>query len=623
MIVTEYAFGAALESLQSEAVYIVDTETTGLSPWQGDRLFSVIVGRGSNDDVFYFNFNPTEDFSPEEILPKEYYLKQLCSVIFSDPLKMVVMHNAKFDLGMFYQEGMECLSRVWDTEVMARVEYNDHMRYRLEDCGKRIGIEKDDAVELYIKEHKLYKKVATPGVKKRATHKYYDRVPKNIIVPYGIQDVRVTKALFKHQWNLLSEEAVVANEMEFTKVLFDIQKVGERVDKKYCAEAFAHEHECYMEAQRQFEVLTNESFVDSGKNLARIFQAQKIELPKTEKGNPQVSEKVLESLDHPLAKLVLLHREHYKKAHTYYQNLLLLSDETGGVHPDFKQAGARTGRLSCKTPNLQNVPKEEAQDAPFKVRKAFVPRDGYFFVELDYKAMEFRMMLDYAGQTDLIRAIQGGLDPHQATADLVSIERKPAKVLNFGLLYGMGIDKLAGTLGISRDEAKRFRDRYFGALPAVKGFLRGASRAAELRGYVRNWAGRKYYFSNPEFAYKAANALIQGGCAEIVKFAMVMLRDYLQKKKSRMVLQVHDSILFEIAWEEFHIVEDLANLMAKAFPHKMLAMECDIKWSASSWGDLEDWSTFEKRRNSFQGKDGQVSSQPPQYMVRENPTTLH
>lgn len=195
-------------------------------------------------------------------------------------------------------------------------------------------------------------------------------------------------------------------------------------------------------------------------------------------------------------------------------------------------------------------------------------------------------MLEYANQTDLIEKIKAGHDPHDATAELTGLTRKPAKTLNFGLLYGMGIAKLAAAIGVTYDEAKEFKWTYFGALQKVKNFIKNTSDTQAQRGYIWNWAGRRYYLDDPKWSYKAANSLIQGGCADIVKLAMVRLEEFLQAYHSRMVLQVHDEVLFEIDIAELHIIPELCIIMEQAYAAKNMPMSCAISYSPSNFHDM-------------------------------------
>jgi DNA polymerase-1 len=219
---------------------------------------------------------------------------------------------------------------------------------------------------------------------------------------------------------------------------------------------------------------------------------------------------------------------------------------------------------------------------------------------IDYDQMEFRMMLDYAGQLDLIEEIVKGLDPHQATADLVGIPRRPAKTLNFALLYGMGNEKLANTLDIELYEAKRFKFKYFSNLPMVKMFLNKTSLKAEKIGFVRDWLGRVFYFGDPKFSYKAANAIIQGGCSSVMKIALCRLHDFLKDKKSNLIMTVHDEALFEVHESEFYIIEKLQEIMENVYPHKHIKLTCSVSHSLESWGDPVEGYPEDAKGNEIQ-----------------------
>jgi DNA polymerase-1 len=251
-------------------------------------------------------------------------------------------------------------------------------------------------------------------------------------------------------------------------------------------------------------------------------------------------------------------------------------------------------------PNLQNVPKE-LPEGGFDLRRCFVPSPGFVFLEFDYEAMEFRLMLDYAGETGLIDAIKRGLDPHQATADLTDLTRKSAKTLNFGLLYGMGVTKLAAKLEISEDDARKFRAQYFENLPRVQAFINQATQTAKVRGNVFNWMGRTYQFPDPNFAYKAANALIQGGCADIVRKAMVEVARQIPNFGARLLLQVHDSLLLEVPKDTAPLIVPLVKrVMEEAYVPRSLPMSVKVEIGEESWGSLRP---YEETRDEIQGTD--------------------
>jgi DNA polymerase-1 len=198
----------------------------------------------------------------------------------------------------------------------------------------------------------------------------------------------------------------------------------------------------------------------------------------------------------------------------------------------------------------------------------------------DYDQMEYRMMLDYARQMDVIEQVKGGMDIHDATAKAISdmlgiaMTRSQAKTLNFGLLYGMGIDALAAALKTTVEKARQLRNAYFQALPFVKGFIRRVTHRAETTGYIFNWTGRRSYFDKKEFCYKAPNALIQGGCCDVLKTAVNLIDDYLAGRKSKILMLVHDEILFEIHESESQICRDLVGIMANVYPHRYLPLSC-------------------------------------------------
>lgn len=594
-VVTKKNFAAVLQEIASERMKSFDTETTGVSPYLGDRLFSAIFGVEGHS--YYFNF---QDYNtdllwqhhPDHVLPRE-WLPEL-SYAFQNGLTFA--HNAKFDWHISELEGIE-IKELWCTQTGARIEYNDHLQYSLDKCAERIGEKKDDAVEDYIKKHKLWQWKTIPGKKKRFKDKFYNLVPFPIIAPYGLTDANVTRALGVHQVTTLDSmdrsrpqnrppiNDIMKMEKDVTQVCQEIEKTGVLINLDYCVEAVEHETKNLNRLEDQFEELTGLQFKDSSKVLQLAFENCGHEITTfTEKGNPSFSDEALKEYDSPVAGIVKDWRLADKRANTYFRNYLYFSDDEGVIHANMNQGGTATGRFSYSDPNLQNIPKEEKGDYP--TRRAFVPRDGYCFVAIDYKQMEFRLMLDYANEKELIERIANGHDPHTATSELVGIERRPAKILNFGLLYGMGIALLAKTLGITKKQARDFKAAYFSGLPKVREFLQRCSSNAEQRGFVYSWAGRIFNFSDPRFAYKAANAIIQGGCADIVKRAMIELSDFLADKKSRMLIQIHDEILFEVQHTELHIVPELKRIMESIYPYKRLPMECSVDHSWKSFGDL-------------------------------------
>jgi len=616
MLVGLADFDAAVEHLIRQPTLALDTETTGLRPYHGDRLFSIIFYDGITP--YYFNF---QDYPDEGVkgLPRTYIQKlkplleqETCVVkdISEQEREIVItdryLHNAKYDMHILKQEDISVGGQIWCTQSMARVLYNDHIRYSLAACAKRIGLEKDDAVEEYVKKHKLWEWVTIPGKKRRDKIKYYDKVPLSIMHPYGEQDVIVDWQLGVYQ----REELVKIHfsspknhptvwdigklEMDCTEVFFDMEHHGVRIDSDYCYRGAGHEAARVKRTEESLLKLNGLEFIDSNKHLSQIFANLNIKYPTTEKGNPSFPDEFLETLTNPVAQLVQTHRNATKRGGTYFQGFLYWADNNNYLHPDMRQGGPKTGRISYANPNLQNLTKKAKDNGEYKVRRCILPDNNKSTLfSIDYDQMELKLMLDYAGQMDMIRKIRyEGYDGHDATAELAGISRSVAKTLNFGLLYGMGIDLLASKskLNCTIQEAKAFKYQYFSKLGLVRTFIRRSSSRAERRGYVYDWHGRRFYFSDPRFAYKAANAIIQGGCASIVKKVMVEIHDYLKDKKSRMLIQIHDEILFNIVHGEEWIIPHLKKIMEDAYPYKNIPMTCSVTYSHHNFYDMQEYS---------------------------------
>lgn len=588
--VSKQAFEQAIDHIASVLHRSVDTETTGLAWAHDDKLFSVIFQ--TEFEGFYFNFNDDPSIPEEYRLPREWV--ERFSPCFDKGVTFA--HNAKFDWHMLEKAGCKVRGDMWCTLTGARILDNDVHRYGLAECAERIGLEKDEAVEAYIKEHKLWDWITIPGKQNRKKNKYYDRVPFHIIVPYGLRDASVTYRLGMKQLervedldnsrpeNRRSLANVFLNEVRLTRVCKEMEDVGIEIDKEYCEKAIEHDEAVLKLQEEEYEKLTEIPFKDSNKTHADAFRNLGCSYPLTEKGNPSFNDESLSKVDHPIATVIKAWRTAFKRSNTYFRSYLYYG-RGGVIRANINQGGTTTGRFSYSDPNLQNIPKADTSEFP--VRRAFVPRDGFCFVAIDYNQMEFRLMLDYAKEYSLIEAIKQGHDPHDATAKEVGIERRPAKILNFGLLYGMGVDLLARTLGVDREQASQFKRKYFSRLPRVKQFLHGTSDMAASRGFVYGWDGRRYQFHNADLSYKAANAIIQGGCASIVKQAMVRCAALLQPLESKLLLQIHDELLFEVAENELGVVADLKEIMEDIYPYKAMPLTCSVEHSWKSFGDLE------------------------------------
>jgi DNA polymerase-1 len=604
----------------------LDTETTGLDVWGDDRMFSLILA--DHEQEYYFDFNARSS-NP---LDKRKSLRSLTS-LFEQAGVLWCMHNAKFDLAVLHQEGVRVAGEIHCTEAIGRVAYNQHFAYSLDALVKPLGARKDTRVDDYITEHKLYRMV--DGEKQ----KMFDRVPVEIMARYGAMDARLTHMLAGYQianirkqqesvekgkrgpWDIMLQERAI------TKVFFEMEKTGISVDLDFVREAYANERSVITEGINAFQSMTGVPFVDSSKTLAPIFDRMGVPYPLTEKGNPSFAKDALEDMNTPLGEKILEIRKAQKRATTYFANFLKFSRD-GIIHPNMRQGGTAPGRISYSSPNFQNLPKRtEKVTDKFNTRRSVVPSKGRALVMLDYDQMEYRLMLEYAKQMNVIEQVLGGLDVHEAMAQLMKVHRDSAKTLNFMLLYGGGVATLCAELfspnipiavlqdlmrvkkwgraalrpdllsALTREQvdhnmaelekADALREVYFDRLPGVKAFSDDVIERAKRRGWVKNWAGRICHFPIRALAYKAPNHLIQGGCADVVKKAMLEVARYLDEKKcqTKMILQVHDELVFDAHPQELEIFPVIQTIMQSAYPHRYLPLTVGVE---HSWRSLAD-----------------------------------
>lgn len=588
----------------------LDTETFGLRPYHGDKLFSIIIGR-SPVEAFYFNFQPYSGLPPQHLL-NQTHLTRLRDEVFSRPEILWFIHRAKYDMAILAQDGIKLAGEVHCTMAQARVEYNDRFRFNLDQLAGEIGFKKDPGVEAWIDENKAFEYVVKRGKKIDVKNKFFWKVPVDIIVPYGLEDARVGFALGEYQVGKISDMGpveeggpsvwnVMLNERRLTKTVFNMERVGCLVDLPYSARAADFEARRRDALKAEFKQLTGFEFKDSPKLFEQVFLSDRERWVATEKGNWSFDGDVLPTFLNPAAQLVIDIRDCKAKS-DFYTGFAHHADSQGRVHSNFNQGGANHGRFSSSGPNFQNLSNEE-DDAPkleYVVRRAIIPTPGSFLCAIDYKTMEYRFMLEYACRfmgylTPLAKRIIGGEDFHQATADLATattgsaVKRSQAKTTNFLNLYGGGTPKLAGQLKIKTDEAWAIKNAINQAAPEIRFLQQAIMETARVRGYIVNWLGRRCHFPDPRFAYQAPNHLIAGGCADVMKVAMNQIDDLLASYRSRMVLNIHDELVFEIFYGEEHLIPKIKHIMENAFPAKYVPLECSVYTSTASLADLQEW----------------------------------
>lgn len=634
MLVTKNNFDKALAQLVTSAsrdkVICTDSETTCIpwwnNPWYAKAGISPRVFAwqfATKSEEFYFDFH----YESDKLGDKHFEIigNELCK----NPDLLWFIANAKFDLHHLKNHGVDFAGTVHCTKAIARVVNNLEPSLKLDDLGKLyLGEGKSlDMADMCLKQG-FVTKVKKFGYNDKfddVTH--FDRIDAATMIEYGKIDVRrcfdlgvfQVKKIFEIDEEIFAKlpdqfdgrrvklSDVMDNEQKLTKILFEMEREGVLIDRRYTEEAYEHEVQEYRRIESDLDCLSAkhmEGKIDwnSAKKLKPLFDALKQPYSYTSKGNASFDKDALEDNPSEIAKLILQFRYHNKRAHTYFENFIWLADSDNVVHADAQQAGTITGRMSYWQPNLQNVPKKGDKDeANYKVRRCFIPKPGTLLLDKDYKGAEYYMSMDYARQMDVVEELKSGIDPHKRLASEMSIaSRDDAKTMQFRILYGGGGKAVGRALGYKGDEADRIgkqkKKKYFERVPRLHelilqvagGWHQGRKYigVAESRGYIFNWFGRILRFT-PETAYSSFNGLIQSGVGDMTKVAMIKVAEVLRGHKTKMLLQIHDAILFKFYHDEMHLLPLIDAAMCGTYPHRVLPMKTDSGFSNKSWAELQ------------------------------------
>ncbi len=430
---------------------------------------------------------------------------------------------------------------------------------------------------------------------------------------YAAEDADITLRLHRHLWPRLQAEPALEKvlreiEIPLIPVLARMEQTGVLIDGKTLRQQSGELARRMQELEKQAHEAAGQPFnLESPKQLQQIL-FEKLELPvirKTPKGQPSTAEDVLKELaeNYELPKLILENRSISKLKSTYTDKLPeQINPHTGRVHTSYHQAVAATGRLSSSNPNLQNIPIRTPQGR--KIRTAFVAPPGSLILAADYSQIELRIMAHLSGDKGLLKAFHDGVDIHRATAaevfgadyeKVTDDQRRAAKAINFGLMYGMSAFGLGRQLDISRPEAQEYMDTYFSRYPGVRVFMEKTREQAREHGYVETLFGRRLYL--PEInasnmmrrqgAERAAiNAPMQGTAADIIKIAMIRVDDWLQTSKpgAKLVMQVHDELVLEVQENQLERVREAV------IKHMSAAAKLDVPLVVDA-GSGADWDT--------------------------------
>ncbi len=572
-VLTEAALDDWLKAIDAATLTAVDTETNSLEPMHAQLVgISLCCEAGK---ACYIPLAHTAPGSPDQ-LPRELVLNKLRGWL-ENPEKLKVGQNLKYDAHVFANAGITLRGIAHDTLLQSYV-FESHRPHDMDNLALRHLGKKTTA----------YEEVCGKG----ANQIGFAEVDIERATAYAAEDADITlqlhQAMYPEVQNNKGLQYVYSNiEVPVSVVLQKIERNGVLIDADMLNRQSTEIALRLHELEQQAYVLAEQNFnLNSPKQLGEIF-FQKLGLPvvkKTPSGAPSTDEEVLQKLaeDYPLPKLVLEYRGLAKLKSTYTDKLpKMIHPETGRVHTNYAQAVAVTGRLASNDPNLQNIPVRTAEGR--RIREAFIAAPGHHIVSADYSQIELRIMAHISGDANLLKAFANGEDIHRATAaeifgvttDVVTSEqRRYAKVINFGLIYGMSAFGLAGNLGIERSAAQNYIDRYFQRYPGVAQYMADTRTKAKAHGFVETVFGRRLWL--PEIngangprrqgAERAAiNAPMQGTAADLIKLAMIAVQNWLESAQlqTRMIMQVHDELVLEVPDAELELVRTrLPELMA-------------------------------------------------------------
>ncbi|GAA4652573.1 DNA polymerase I [Kistimonas scapharcae] len=557
-VLTEADFTRWMDQLKQASLFAFDTETTSLDYMQAELVgvsFSVEAGKAA-----YVPFAHDYLDAPAQ-LERDYVLGALKPLLESEK-HLKVGQNLKYDKSVLARYDITLRGIAFDTMLES---------YVLDSTGTRHDM---DSLSLkYLGESTVsFEDIAGKGVKQLT----FNQISLEQAGPYAAEDADITLRLHQTLWPKLEADTSLKSvfesiELPLVGILSRMERTGALVDANLLGEQS-------IELADRLQVLEREAFDLAGQefNLSSPKQLQellfnKLGLPvikKTPKGQPSTAEEVLEelALSHELPRLILEHRSLSKLKSTYTDKLpRMVNPASGRIHTSYHQAVTATGRLSSSEPNLQNIPVRTGEGR--RIRQAFIAPKGYKVVAADYSQIELRIMAHLSKDEGLLNAFAHGLDVHKATAaevfgvpldSVTADQRRSAKAINFGLIYGMSAFGLAKQLGISRQSAQEYVDLYFERYPGVKDYMERTRKQAHEQGYVETLFGRRLHLPEINARNKmrqqaaertAINAPMQGTAADIIKKAMIGVDQWLAESglDARMVMQVHDELVLEVS----------------------------------------------------------------------------
>ncbi|MXS80781.1 DNA polymerase I [Nitrosomonas sp. GH22] len=576
IILTDSQFEEWVQQCESAELVSIDTETTSLNPMEAE-----LVGLSLCTEPRHAAYIPLAHHYqgvPSQ-LNREQVLQRLKPWLENSDIPKVGQ-NLKYDRHVFANHGVMLNGIAHDTLLQSYV-LESHLSHDLDSLARRhLDIQTIS-----------YDDVTGKGAKRIG----FEQVEIQQAGIYAAEDADIPLRLHHFLYPIISKDAHLGHiyqqiEMPLLEVLFRIERNGVLLDTDLLREQSGELARQLVILEQQAHSLAGRAFnLNSTKQIQEILFGQH-KLPvikKTPKGAPSTDEEVLQqlALDYPLPKILLDYRSLAKLRSTYIDKLpQMVNRQTGRVHTNYAQAVAVTGRLASNDPNLQNIPVRTPEGR--RIREAFIAPSGWYIISADYSQIELRIMAHISQDAGLIRAFLGGQDIHSATAAEVfgisvgqvnAEQRRYAKVINFGLIYGMSEFGLATQLGIDRSAARAFIDRYFARYPGVADYMQRTRELARQNGYVETVLGRRLQLPDIRSSQHnrrmgaeraAINAPMQGTAADIIKLAMISVHQWLVKAplQSKLIMQVHDELVLEVIEDELFVVkENLIILMENTF----------------------------------------------------------
>jgi DNA polymerase-1 len=576
-IVTERAaFDAWVAKLEAAELFAFDTETTSLDYMEARVVgvsFAVEPGEAAYVPLAHDYLGAPDQLDRDAVL-------QRLQPLLEDDSRAKVGQNLKYDASVLANHGITLRGIRFDTMLESYVLDSTATRHDMDSLALK-----------YLGRQTIhFEDIAGKGVRQLS----FNQVKLEEAGPYAAEDADITLRLHRELWPRLEGEGGLASvftdiEVPLVPLLSRIERQGALISRELLAAQGAELGVRLEELKGQAHELAGQEFnLGSPKQLGEIL-FEKLELPiikKTPKGAPSTAEDVLVelALDYPLPKLLLEYRSLSKLKSTYTDKLPeMINPATGRVHTSYHQAVTATGRLSSSDPNLQNIPIRTEEGR--RIRQAFIAPDGYRILAADYSQIELRIMAHLSDDPGLLKAFNEGQDVHRATAaevfevgleEVSGDQRRKAKAINFGLIYGMSAFGLAKQLHLGRSEAQQYIDRYFERYPGVADYMDRTRALAREQGYVETLFGRRLYLPEINARNKmraqaaertAINAPMQGTAADIIKKAMLAVDHWLvqAERGAHMIMQVHDELVFEVATGEVDAVsEQICSLMSGA-----------------------------------------------------------